>query len=386
VSQVARASGAAADAILSVIADNWIADSYVGAVAAASATTAAIGTPDGDVFRGAHVVQGGARAEARGILTTKREIKELRERADGDRIAVERLREDLTRLDVLIAGAESAIMSMQGELHRLEKAVVGYDLQMNGAREAGERVARKQDQIATERRSAAEELRVQEARQDEARASISRIEVEQRAADEQLNAAQRRLFQAREAMQAQGQKTAEAKAAHAGLVERASGLAMDIQRLEASSRELADRLESRRQNLQRTHARRTELADGIVASEGKLDADLRGFDEQREQVRVADEHSQVLRGSFEQQEVRIRESRRSLEGVRSEVAHLDVQRATAEADLTHLAASCVESVQATLDEVAAEVEQLEQEGLWAAPRAVVDAPEAAEVEEEGAAP
>ncbi|MEO5896154.1 MAG: chromosome segregation protein SMC [Vicinamibacterales bacterium] len=388
VSQVARASGVAASAILSVIADTWIAESYAGAVAAAAVTTAPIGTSEGDVFRGLHVVQGGARAEARGILTTKREIKELRERAEGNRIAVDRLRDDLTRLDVLIAGAESAIMSMQGELHRLEKAVVGYDLQMNGAREAGERVSRKQDQIATERRSAEEELRVQEARQDEARASISRIEVEQRGADEQLNAAQRRLFEGREALQAQGQETAEAKATHAGLVERTSGLSMDIQRLEAASRELAERLESRRVSLQRTHTRRTELADAIVAAEGKLDADLRSFDQLREHVRVADEQSQVLRASFEQQESRIRESRRSLEGVRAEVAQLDVQRATAEADLTHLAASCVESVQATLDEVAGEVEQLEQEGLLAAPRAVDDAPEAAEVEDEegGASP
>jgi len=39
----------------------------------------------------------------------------------------------------------------------------------------------------------------------------------------------------------------------------------------------------------------------------------------------------------------------------------------------------------SLDEVAAEVDQLEREGLLAAPRAVDDAPEAAEVEEEGSA-
>ena len=40
---------------------------------------------DGEVFRGLVRVEGGARAEARGILTTKREIKELRERADEQR-------------------------------------------------------------------------------------------------------------------------------------------------------------------------------------------------------------------------------------------------------------------------------------------------------------
>ena len=39
-------------------------------------------------------------------------------------------------------------------------------------------------------------------------------------------------------------------------------------------------------------------------------------------------------------------------------------------------------MQATLDEVAAEVEQLERDGMLAAPRPVDDAPDAAEVEDE----
>jgi hypothetical protein len=51
---------------------------------------------------------------------------------------------------------------------------------------------------------------VQEARQDEARASIARIEAEQREADAQLNQAQRRLFDAREVLQAQAGRTADA--------------------------------------------------------------------------------------------------------------------------------------------------------------------------------
>jgi chromosome segregation protein len=57
-----------------------------------------------------------------------------------------------------------------------------------------------------------------------------------------------------------------------------------------------------------------------------------------------------------------------------------VARATAESDLAHLASACVESLQSTLDEVAAEVEQLESTGALAAPKPVDDAPDAAEVE------
>jgi chromosome segregation protein len=66
--------------------------------------------------------------------------------------------------------------------------------------------------------------------------------------------------------------------------------------------------------------------------------------------------------------------------VRSEAAGLDVVRATAESDLAHLSSACVDAVQATLDDVAAEVHQLEREGALASPVAVEDSPDPAEAE------
>src|SRR6185503_13110211 len=94
---------------------------------------AVIVTAEGHVFHGATVVEGGVRAESRGILATKREIKELRERGAEDRASVDRLRERIVGVDVVIAGAESAIMSLNAELHRQEKATVGFDLQLGAA-------------------------------------------------------------------------------------------------------------------------------------------------------------------------------------------------------------------------------------------------------------
>ena len=379
-----RISGPAENAIRAVLADFCIADTFEAAKAAAAELppSATVVTLEGDVFRGAHRLEGGTRAESRGILATKREIKELRERVEAERTAIEKLRDEIASLDVTIATAESAIAGLQAELHRQEKAVVGFELQVGNAAEAVERVARKQEQIAVERRSAGEELRTQEARHDEARESIARIEVEQRAADEQLNAAQRRLFEGREAMQEQARRTAEAKAAHAALVERASALTAEVQRLDETSLELEARLGGRQEELRRNDGRRADLRTSIATSERTLDEGLRAFDELRDRVREADEYSQALRAQFEGQEGQIRESRRALEAVRGEVAQLDVARATAEADLSHLGASCVDAVQATLDEVAAEVAALERTGALASPKPVDDAPDAAETEDE----
>jgi chromosome segregation protein len=380
-----RLVGPAAEAIRAQIGDIIVAATSDEAREAARETGGTAVTRAGEVFRGAHRVEGGARDEARSILTTKREIKELRERADAGDATLVRLLEEATGLDVAIAAAESAIASLQAELHRQEKAIVGYDLQITTAGDAADRVSRKQDQIQLERRSAEEELRAQERREDEARQSIQRIETEQRAADEQLSTAQRKLFQARESAANQSRVTAEAKAAHAALVERSSALAIEVQRLEDGARELEQRVVTRADELQRNVVRRAELREAIAASERQLDDDLRTFDDLREQVRTADEASQELRGQFDAQEARIREARKGLEAVRDEASHLEVARATAESDLGHLATSCVETVQATLDEVSAEVAQMEQEGLLASPKAVEDTPEPAEVEETGSA-
>jgi chromosome segregation protein len=379
---VVRISGPAAEAIRAAVVSTAIARDFDSARQAAEVSTAPIVTLEGEVFRGAHVIEGGTRAEARGILTTRREIHELRERADLEAVSVERLREEIATLDVAIATAESSILSLQEELHRLEKSSLAFELQVASALEAIERIRRKQEQIAVERRTAEEELHAQDARHEEARDSIVRIQSEQRTADGLLNSAQRRLFEAREAMQAQAARTSEAKAAHAALVERAGALAIEVQRLEESASELETRIQTRRDDLQRNEARRAGLVDGIAASEAKLDAGLHAFDELRDRVRIADEASQSLRTAFEALEARIREARRTLEYVRSEVAQFDVARATAESDLAHLATSCIESVQASLDDVAAEIAELEKQGILATPQPVDDAPEPGEVESE----
>ena len=383
---VVRVSGPAQDAIRIILADAWIADDFDGGLEAAVRTGGPVATLQGEIFHGVSRVEGGMRAESRGILTTKREIKELRERADEQRLSAERLRDDVAALDLLISATDSAILALQEEQHRQEKATVGFDLQAGTAHNAAERIARKLDQIANERRTSEEELRAQDARHEEAQASIARIEVDQRAADVALNDAQRRLFDARERMQAQSSRTAEAKAVHAGLVERASALGAEVGRLEEAGRDLEARAVRRGEDLQRNTTRREELRAAVAAAEVALDAGLRTFDGLRDQVRTADQQSAALREAFNSQEVRIREARRVVENVRAEAARFDVARATAEADLTHLAETCLDAVQATLEEVSAEIDELEKAGALASPRPVDDAPEPAEVDDETGAP
>ncbi|MGH9202920.1 MAG: chromosome segregation protein SMC, partial [Vicinamibacterales bacterium] len=81
------------------------------------------------------------------------------------------------------------------------------------------------------------------------------------------------------------------------------------------------------------------------------------------------------RSSVDEQDVVIREARRELEAIRVRAGEFDVARATAESDLGHLAQSCVDNVQATLDDVLADVEQMEQAGEMTPDPAVIAADE-----------
>src|SRR6185312_1612553 len=78
----------------------------------------------------------------------------------------------------------------------------------------------------------------------------------------------------------------------------------------------------------------------------------------------------------------IKQVRAALDAVRAQVSEFDIARATAESDLSHLAATCVETVQATLDEVVTDVEEMERQGEATPDARVIYADQAEESDSE----
>ena len=146
VSDVLRVSGPHAATILKVIPEAYVAESFEQAVTFSHETFAPIATIEGDVLRGPHLVAGGAKVESRGILATRREIKELRERVERDREMLARLAAEVASLDARIVEATSAIGLLQDEEHVQEKALVG------ARRAAGARSRRHAAAVAQDRR------------------------------------------------------------------------------------------------------------------------------------------------------------------------------------------------------------------------------------------
>src|SRR5688572_11858835 len=385
VSEVMRLQGPHVVTISKVIPEAYVADTFEQAVSFSRQTSAPVATLEGDVLRGPHLVSGGAKVESRGILATRREIKELRERVAADRQMLTRLTNEAGQLEITIAQATSAIAALVAEQHRQEKDVVGYAAQLSRSDEEVVRLSRKAEVIALERSRAEDERRTLEGRRAEAESSISRIGDEQRQADERLTGAQRQLADARDAVSQLGGTAAEARASHAALIERAAAISAEVERLEEGARELEHRIAFRTAELDQARNRREALLTSVEESVRTLDADIQALDALRKDLRGADDMAAEVRTRVEAQDVVIRDARRALEDVRSGASDLEIARATAESDLTHLAQSCIDSVQASLDDVLVEVEQMEAAGETTPDAAAISAEEPDPEAEEGEA-
>ena len=131
-----------------------------------------------------------------------------------------------------------------------------------------------------------------------------------------------------------------------------------MQRLEDAAREVDARVIQLRAERNEKNEKRAGLLEAIAESVRALDNDIRALEELRVTVRAEEEIVTAAHADADAREAAIREARADHEEVRSDVARLEIVRATAESDLAHLASQAAEAVQASLDQVLAEVEQM----------------------------
>jgi chromosome segregation protein len=363
VADLVRINGPEAAVLSAVVARGYVADSWDDAVRVARATGADVATLDGELVRGGHIVLGGGRHDARGILATKGEIKELRGRVEAGQQALSALSVQVAAAHALTTTTQDAIDAALARLHQHEKALVGVDAQRTRVGDETARLARKAELLASERRRAEEEVSRLETRQREAREAITGIETRQAGAEERFAAAQKRLGDARLRVETLATAVAEAKAAHAGLVERAAALVAEVGRLEEAARDLEARVTALASERTQKSARRVELDEETTAALARLDAAVGALGGVRDEVRQSEEAVATVKAESDRLDLVAREARTALDAIRAATTELEVSQATATSDLSHLESTALETVQATLADLLAEVEQLERDGL-----------------------
>jgi chromosome segregation protein len=380
-SSVVKIGGPFPTAIQAVMGGALIADSFEAASRIAPTVPFPVVTIDGDVFRGKHVVTGGDKTESRGILATKREIKELREKITDARAALDRLIGETAGFEQAMAHATAAIAGLTDEIHRQEKSIVGVQAQAERANDDDSRLQQRVELVGSEIDRVKEEIAALDARQSEARESIARLNEQKTGSEVTLAETQRRLGDARDTAEGLSAKAAEARANHAGLVERSAAALAEVSRLEDLAADLERRVDSCTRDVALMGSQRERLLQAIVDGQRLMDEDVAKLDGLKQDMVRADERALEIRQSAERQEETIRDARRAVDALRALAAEVDVQRATAESDLTHLAQQAIDTVNASLDEIREEVAQMEAAGEVAPDVRAIRAAEAVDPDE-----
>ena len=364
---VVHAVGPHADAIARLIRPALIVSSFDEARRLSATVRVPVATTAGEVFRGDWHVEGGSRQDVRGILESRAETASLREEVAALEDEVAGLAARLAAAGPQVPAAELALAGLVSAFHEHEKAMVGLEARAARLTDERSRVGRRLDVIDTEQRRAREEEAAAESRRAEAAHAIAAHEARQSAAQGELAGVLGRLQAARDAAEAVTRQLTDARAEQAALGERATAYEQDLSRLEEAARELDARLEGRRADIARTEVRRDELFASIASTERRLDEGVRSLDALKAELRTADDQVAAARDQFAGTEHELKRARQILESVRGDVTSLQVASAKAASDVTHLAATCVETVGLPIDDVEREVRRMEEAGELQAP-------------------
>ncbi|MEO5819358.1 MAG: chromosome segregation protein SMC [Vicinamibacteraceae bacterium] len=337
------------------LGDVWIAPDVATARQLSLDAPVAVVTSMGEVYRGGRLVMGGTGEDSHGILANRREVRELAAELAGKRTTLETLQGEIAELERSIQTATERLAGLDSERHRQDKTVLQHELHVARLGEELDRLARRETLGRNERGRYEEERRQLDVRADESRGAIARLAGEREVIDARLATALEVLGARRESLASASRNAAAAQARHAALVERASALSIDVGRLEDQSRELDARITARGDERTRLDERRVQLAQSAEENRLRLDGDLVAYAELRQRVVQCDERAAGLQADYQAREQGTREARGAVDAVRGEAVRLEVSCATAEADLTHLEAICVEALEMSVADVAAEV-------------------------------
>jgi chromosome segregation protein len=335
-----------------------IVDTLDDATALSLATGDMFVTTEGDWVAGGQLVNAGngrALEEGAGLLTFKRELRELESRA-GE-LAAELAVAEMAVKDARsrLIGLEESVMLLNASIAREERDAMARELTAATLQQDIERAERHQRVVADD----AGRLRQERHELEESRAKTLReaeaAEASRRATQQGIEQLTSILAEIRRKAESESDLLNRQRSEAAAAAERRRSTASDLHRLETELEDVTSRIA--RYNLEMTEAgRRIEELSGSIAEIDRLAA---AVDDEK-----AREENQITGATARLTEARERadvlatelvELNRSAAASRDARAGIEVQRAEAQARLNFVRESCANELNQSLEEIASEL-------------------------------
>ena len=321
------------------------------------ATGAVYVTLNGDwVASGQFVSAGDARAleEGAGLLTFKRELRELEARAEVLSAETKAAQALAANARTSLVGLEDAVLILNEAIGREEREAMAREVTATGLAHEIERAERHLRVVADELGRVEQERLEIESRRTSAIIDAEESEAARLAATETVTAATALLAEARRAAEAESEGLGGQRAAAAAATERRRGTAAELRRMEAEFADLASRVERHRlesvEMTERLAVLRASIADleyqasTVAAEKAKEEQEIAAITLQLEAARQRADLLATQLSDLNKHAAEVRDAR----------AGIEVQRAEAQARLTFVRENCMAELNQSLEDLARE--------------------------------
>ncbi len=314
-------------------------------------------TLNGDwVASGQFVSAGDARAleEGAGLLTFKRELRELEARAEVLISESQSAEAAVSATRARLVGLEDAVVILNEAIGREEREAMARELTATSLAHEIERAERHMKVVADDAARVEQERLEVERRRAAAITDAEEAEAARLAATETVSSATLVLAEARRAAEAESEGLAGQRANAAAATERRRSTGAELRRMEAEYAEVAGRIDRHRLELVEMTERIATLQASIADLEFK--ASTVAEEREREEHEIASLTAQLeaARQTADALATRLSDLNRHAAEVRDGRAAIEVQRAEAQARLTFVRENCAAELNQSLEELARE--------------------------------
>ncbi len=335
-----------------------IVDTLDDATALSLATGDMFVTTDGDwVAGGQYVNAGNGRAleEGAGLLTFKRELRELESRVGELGAGLALAEVAVTDARSRLTGLEEAVVLLNASIAREEREVMAREMTADSLRQDVERAERHLRVVADDTQRLQQERRELEERRAKTQAESAVADEMRRATQERIEHTLGVLGGFRRDAETENESLNQQRAEAAAAAERRRSTNADLRRLDNERQEVNSRVTRYQLELVEASTRIDELIDSL----NEIDQLALTIDEEktREETQITEATARLesARAEADLLSNELAELNRNAAASRDARAAIEVQRAEAMARVNFVRESCANELNQSLDEIAAEV-------------------------------
>ncbi|HEX9724694.1 MAG TPA: chromosome segregation protein SMC [Vicinamibacteria bacterium] len=299
------------------------------------------------------ILRAGPGGPSEGLLTSRREIRELRETLSQNARELERQDARQQEIQTELARREAALADVSQEQHSLEKVLVGLDHRLRQLDGEWAQTERKAQVLASEQARADSERSALGVKRAEMEATLSSEQEAKSRVDAELEEARASLSDRRASVELFQGKAAEEASKVAALRERVQAVRIDVDRLQEGVNELRARVEAGRKEQHDLVGRQSDVKESLVAAEAELNQSLAQRDELRETLVRLEGATGRLRERIGATEEALKLRRKELESTREKRSQQEILLAREESEMNHLRQGFWEAHEISISDAAA---------------------------------